>query len=65
MALIGNKLDVSDTERVVHREKGQSLANEWMCEFYEASAKDSTNVDQVVKFNKDLFPFESEIRYLI
>ncbi len=47
MVLVGNKVDLSDEERVVHREKGQALADQWMCPFYETSAKDSVNVDQV------------------
>jgi putative ribosome biogenesis GTPase RsgA len=47
LILVANKVDLSDRERVVHREKGQALADQWMCPFYEASAKNSINVDQV------------------
>jgi hypothetical protein len=50
LVLVGNKIDLSDMERVVDREKGQALANQWMCPFYETSAKNSINVDQVVIF---------------
>jgi len=45
--LVANKVDLSDRERVVHRGKGQALADQWMCPFYETSAKKSINVDQV------------------
>jgi len=43
-------LDLSPDERIVSRDKGQMLADRWMCPFYETSAKKSINVDQV-KFN--------------
>jgi hypothetical protein len=37
----------------VEREKGQALADQWMCPFFETSAKNSTNVDQVIRFLKN------------
>ncbi|CAF0995038.1 unnamed protein product [Rotaria sp. Silwood1] len=48
IVLVGNKVDLSDTKRIVHRHKGQTLADEWMCPFYETSAKDSINVHEVI-----------------
>ncbi|CAF4022623.1 unnamed protein product [Rotaria sordida] len=48
MVLVGNKVDLSHMKRIVHRDKGQTLADEWMCPFYETSAKDSINVDEVI-----------------
>jgi hypothetical protein len=53
--LVGNKVDLSDTERTVQREKGQALADQWMCPFYETSAKNSINVDQVIILQINLF----------
>ncbi|CAF1507174.1 unnamed protein product [Rotaria sp. Silwood1] len=47
LVLVGNKVDLSKTERIVHREKGQTLADQWMCPFYETSAKHSINVNQI------------------
>ncbi len=53
--MVGNKVDLSDTERTVQREKGQALADQWMCPFYETSAKNSINVDQVIILQINLF----------
>ena len=50
LVLVGNKVDLSDTERIVQREMGQTLADQWMCPFYETSAKKSINVNQVSFF---------------
>ncbi|CAF3040817.1 unnamed protein product [Rotaria sp. Silwood2] len=47
MVLVGNKIDLSGMKRAVHREKGQALADEWKCSFYETSAKDSINVHEI------------------
>ena len=47
MVLVGNKVDLSANERVIPRETGQTLADQWMCPFYETSAKNSINVHQV------------------
>jgi alanine-alpha-ketoisovalerate/valine-pyruvate aminotransferase len=52
LVLVGNKVDLSDTGRVVNRERGQALADQWMCPFYETSAKNSINVDQVIILEK-------------
>ncbi|CAF1553983.1 unnamed protein product, partial [Rotaria sordida] len=48
MVLVGNKVDLSDMKRIVRRDKGQTLADKWMCPFYETSAKDPINVDEVI-----------------
>ena len=47
MILVGNKVDLSETERTISRDTGQTLADQWMCPFYETSAKTSINVEQV------------------
>ncbi|KAI3384487.1 hypothetical protein SNEBB_008928 [Seison nebaliae] len=46
MILVGNKLDLHQ-ERVVNREQGQQIAREFGCTFYEASAKDGTNIPEI------------------
>ena len=43
--LIGNKCDLND-ERQVSVEKGQNLADEYNIKFFEASAKNDTNVQE-------------------
>lgn len=48
IVLVGNKLDLSPNERIVSRDRGQMLADQWMCPFYETSAKISINVQQVI-----------------
>lgn len=50
LVLVGNKVDLSDSDRIVPREIGQTLADQWMCPFYETSAKKSINVNQVSFF---------------
>ncbi len=52
---VGNKVDLSHKERVVHRAAGQTLADQWMCPFYETSAKNSINVNQVNFLKRILF----------
>jgi hypothetical protein len=39
---------------MISREKGQTLADQWMCPFYETSAKNSINIEQVNHFLFDL-----------
>lgn len=46
MIVVGNKCDLED-ERVVGKEQGQSLANEWRTRFMETSAKGKINVTEV------------------
>ncbi|EGG21113.1 Ras GTPase [Cavenderia fasciculata] len=46
--LVGNKRDL-ENERVISKEGGQSLANEWECAFVECSGKNNSNVDEVFK----------------
>jgi hypothetical protein len=55
LILVGNKVDLSETERMISREQGQTLADQWMCSFYETSAKNSINVDQVEYFQLKIF----------
>ena len=44
--LIGNKCD-RDEDRVVSKEEGQKLANEYNIQFFETSAKNDIDVDKV------------------
>ena len=44
--LVGNKCDL-ETDRLVTFQQGRSLAAEWGCPFFESSAKDRVNVDEV------------------
>lgn len=46
MVLVGNKCDLED-ERVVGKELGKSLANQFNCAFMETSAKAKINVNDV------------------
>ena len=46
LILCGNKCDLED-ERYVTTEEGQKLANEWNVPFYETSAKNMINVDEI------------------
>lgn len=45
--LVGNKCDVSESQRMVPFSKGQALAKEFGIKFFETSAKTNTNVEQV------------------
>lgn len=46
MVLVGNKCDLEE-ERVVGKELGKSLANQFNCSFMETSAKAKINVNDV------------------
>ena len=46
--LVGNKCDVME-EKTVSTEEGQQLADEYGIQFWEASAKNDINVEQVRK----------------
>ncbi|CAF3877638.1 unnamed protein product [Rotaria sp. Silwood1] len=46
MVLVGNKCDLED-ERIVGKEVGQALANNWNSIFLETSAKQNINVNEV------------------
>lgn len=46
MVLVGNKCDLEE-ERVVGKELGKSLANQFNCAFMETSAKAKINVNDV------------------
>ena len=46
MILIGNMCDLSD-RRVISKEEGQSLADEYGMKFFETSAKANINVEEV------------------
>ena len=45
MILVGNKCDLDNRE--VSREEGKSFAEQIGCRFYETSAKDRTNVEEI------------------
>ncbi|KAL3894727.1 MAG: hypothetical protein SGCHY_005106, partial [Lobulomycetales sp.] len=46
MVLAGNKCDLED-DRVVTRDQGGNLAQQWGCTFLETSARKKVNVDEV------------------
>jgi GTPase SAR1 family protein len=48
--LVGNKCDVSESQRMVPFSKGQALAKEFGIKFFETSAKTNTNVEQVTNY---------------
>ena len=45
--LAGNKIDVSEDEKVVKTEDGQKIADEFNLPFYETSAKNGDNVNKI------------------
>jgi hypothetical protein len=45
--LVGNKSDMADEKRAVPRSKGEALAKEYGIQFFETSAKDNVNVEEV------------------
>lgn len=45
--LVGNKSDMADEKRAVPYAKGQALADEYKIRFFETSAKDNVNVEEV------------------
>jgi Ras-related protein Rab-8A len=45
--LVGNKSDMADEKRAVPFSKGQALADEYKIQFFETSAKDNSNVEEV------------------
>lgn len=49
MVLVGNKCDLEE-ERVVGKELGKGLANQFNCAFMETSAKAKINVNDVSAF---------------
>ena len=46
-ALVGNKCDKPEEEKVVSTEKGQALADEFGLRFFEASAKSGLNINEI------------------
>lgn len=45
--LVGNKSDMAEEKRAVPYSKGQALADEYKIQFFETSAKDNSNVEEV------------------
>lgn len=45
--LVGNKSDMDESKRAVPYSRGQALADEFRMQFFETSAKNNTNVDEV------------------
>ena len=69
MILIGNKLDLEE-QRVITKEEGEELAEELGIKFYETSAKDGTNVEDVFinsadeiakRIDKDFYDLSDEL----
>lgn len=54
MVLVGNKCDLED-ERVVGKELGKQLAQQFNCSFMETSAKAKINVNDVSKYSCAFF----------
>ena len=46
--LVGNKIDLEE-ERVVSKEEGQKIANQYEIKFYETSAKSNINVTELIE----------------
>jgi hypothetical protein len=46
--LVGNKSDMDESRRAVPYSKGQALADEFGIQFFETSAKNNVNVDEVL-----------------
>lgn len=44
---MGNKSDMDESKRAVPYSRGQALADEFHMQFFETSAKNNTNVDEV------------------
>jgi len=44
---VGNKSDMDESKRAVPFSRGQALADEYNMQFFETSAKNNTNVDEV------------------
>lgn len=57
MIVVGNKCDLED-ERVVGKDQGQGLANEWHTRFMETSAKGKINVTEVCRLGYIIFSCE-------
>lgn len=45
--LVGNKSDMADEKRAVPYSKGKALADEYGVHFFETSAKENINVEEV------------------
>lgn len=45
--MVGNKSDMADEKRAVPYAKGKALADEYNIRFFETSAKDNLNVEEV------------------
>ncbi len=50
--LVGNKLDL-EHERIVSKSEGKKLASEHGMEYYEASAKNNVNINEVMQHIMD------------
>ena len=53
LLLVGNKADLSDSERRVPRETAEARAQQWGVPYVETSAKDRLNVDKVCMKKKN------------
>jgi Ras-related protein Rap-1A len=58
MVLVGNKCDLED-ERVVGKELGKQLAQQFNCSFMETSAKAKINVNDVSFLSSHLIKLKS------
>lgn len=50
--LVGNKSDMDESKRAVPYSRGQALADEFRMQFFETSAKNNTNVDEVFQVRR-------------
>lgn len=50
--LVGNKSDMDESKRAVPFSRGQALADEFKMQFFETSAKNNTNVDEVFQVGR-------------
>ena len=66
IVLVGNKTDLA-SDRVVSREDGHALANQWKCSFLETSAKDRNSVNEVRdrerEARRSMVSFRSRLRF--
>jgi GTPase SAR1 family protein len=48
IVICGNKMDITESERVVTKEEGEEMASKCGVQFFESSGKNNINVDEVI-----------------